>query len=812
QEVIDRCWSWGDDNPIVTLHDVGAGGLSNAIPELLHDSARGGRLNLRAIPSDEPGLSPLELWCNESQERYVLGIAPHALARFEALCRRERCPYAVVGRVTDDGHLQVRDDHFDNAPVDVPLELILGKPPRMERDVVTVAPPSQPWPTGAIDLNDALTRVLQLPTVADKTFLVTIGDRTVTGLVGRDQMVGPWQVPVADCGITLSDFEGYAGEAMALGERPPLALLSGAASARMALGEALTNLAAAPVEKLGDVRLSANWMASAGTPGEDQRLYEAVRALGAELAPALGIAIPVGKDSMSMRAVWSEHGASRSVDSPLSLMVTAFAPVYDVRKAVTPELSPEGGAELFLIEVHSGKRRLGGSAVAQVYGALGVEPPDVDDPHPLAVFFAAVQALLADGLIVAYHDRSDGGLIVTLLEMAFASWAHLELSVPPGENALAYLFAEELGAVVQVAPGKRAEFEAVLTQYGLKAASVARCSVGGSAEARLRVAVEDEVMIDRPLSELRRLWSDTTYAMQAERDDRECADEEHNLRTEPELARLDPHLTFDPGDNVAAPWIGAGARPRIAILREQGVNGHVEMAAAFSRAGFEAVDVHMSDLQAGRRALDDFVGLAACGGFSYGDVLGAGRGWAQAILLNQGVRRGFERFFVRDDTFALGVCNGCQMLAHLAPLIPGAEGWPTFVLNRSMRFEARLSTVRIESSPSILFRDMVGTRLPVAVSHGEGRAVFEAEPVTDLVVMRYVDGRGEVTDRYPLNPNGSPDGTTALTTLDGRVTVMMPHPERVFRSVQLSWSPSTWSSHELSPWSRLFQNARRWVG
>ncbi len=815
QEVIDRCWARGEANPIVSIHDVGAGGLSNALPELVHDSGRGARFDLRAVPNDEPGMSPLELWCNESQERYVLAVESGRLAEFEALCRRERCPYAVLGEATDDGLLAVDDPHFGERPIDLPLAVLLGKPPRMQRDAVSGAFEPDAFDTAGLDLDEAAERVLRLPTVGDKTFLVTIGDRTVTGLVARDPMVGPWQVPVADAAVTCAGFDSRSGEAMAMGERTPLALLDAAASARMAVGEALTNLASASIVDLGQVKLSANWMAAAGHPGEDARLFEAVRAVGHELCPALGVAVPVGKDSMSMRTVWEQDGESRAVTAPLSLIVSAFAPVRDVGASLTPELrSDRGDSRLWLVDLGFGRQRLGGSALAQVHGTVGSEPPDVDRPEALRAFFGAVQELGRRGLVLAYHDRSDGGLFATALEMAFAGGTGLEVELDAlGPDATASLFSEELGALLQVRVEDEPAVQAVLREFGL-----AECShpVG-------RLRDDDRVcftragaaLLDRPRSAWRALWSETTWRMQALRDDPECADEEQALRTDPADPGLTVHVPFDLAEDPAAPLAG-GARPPMAILREQGVNGQVEMAAAFDRAGFACVDVHMSDLIEGRASLDGFRGLVACGGFSFGDVLGAGEGWAKSVLFNARVGDAFEAFFRRPDTFALGVCNGCQMLSTLASLIPGAEDWPRFVRNRSEQFEGRLSLVEVADSPSILLAGMAGARLPIAVAHGEGRAEFASGRARSrvesagLVAARFVDGQGAPAERYPQNPNGSPGGITALTTPDGRFTIMMPHPERVFRTLQHSWRPDGWG--EDAPWMRLFRNARAWVG
>jgi phosphoribosylformylglycinamidine synthase len=818
QEVIDRCWALGAENPIVSIHDVGAGGLSNALPELVNDSGRGATFSLRAIPSDEPGMSPLEIWCNEAQERYVLAIAAESLTTFEALCRRERCPYAVVGTATSERRLQLEDSHFSEQPIDMPLEVLLGKPPKMTRTAERgdFAPDSLQH--SRIDLREALLRVLRLPTVADKTFLITIGDRTVGGLCSRDQMVGPWQVPVADAAVTATGFQTYTGEAMAMGERTPLALLNAAASARIAVAEAITNIAAAPIAHLSDIKLSANWMAPAGHPGEDARLYEAVRAVGAELCPALGIAIPVGKDSMSMRTVWRENGEDRAVTAPLSLIVSAFAPVTDVRRSLTPELSREDGpSELLLIDLGHGKNRLGGSAVLQVHGSVGEAPPDLDDPALLRGFFSAIQQLNAQGLLLAYHDRSDGGLIVTLLEMAFAASAGLSVRLDAlGPDTLAAMFSEELGAVIQVRHDDVARAREVLAQ-----AQLSECvhDVGTVLdEDRIEVTQNGQVLLQEKRSVLRGIWSETTHALQRLRDDATCADEEQALRVDANNVGLSVKATFTLDDDVAAPFIAksGASRPRIAILREQGVNGQLEMAAAFDRAGFAAIDVHMSDLLEGRVSLKDFQGLAACGGFSYGDVLGAGGGWAKSILFHGRARAELSEFFARPSTFTLGVCNGCQMLSNLAELIPGAHAFPRFVRNRSEQFEARLGLVRVEKSRSVLLADMAGSLLPIAVAHGEGRAEFADDDArrsfesSGRVAVRFVDSHGEIATRYPENPNGSPSGIAAITSEDGRATLIMPHPERVFRAVQYSWHPRAWT--EDAPWMRLFRNARVFVG
>ena len=813
QEVIDRCAALGEGNPILLIHDVGAGGLSNAVPEAVAHSHRGGLIDLRKVPSDEPGMSPLEIWCNEAQERYVLAIAPDRLAVFEALCRRERCPFAVIGATTGDGVLRVVDPHFGDAPVDLPVDVLLGKVPRMVRDVRRRARPGDSFDAGDVDPAAALGRLLRLPAVADKTFLVTIGDRTVGGLVSRDQMVGRWQVPVADVAVTLAGFVGHAGEAMAMGERAPLALLDAPASGRMAIGEAITNIAAADVRSLSDVRLSANWMAACGQAGEDAALFDTVRAVGEELCPALGIAIPVGKDSLSMRTAWRDEGGEHAVLAPVSLVVSAFAPVGDVRRTLTPALAgPAGTTSLLLIDLGRGQDRLGGSCLAQVYGRIGKVAPDLDDPALLQGFFAAIRELRDAGRLLAYHDRSDGGMLVTALEMAFAGGMGLDLDIGDTNSPNAALFSEELGVVIEV---RDEDVEAVIAACARHGLGDCLRRIGRPiADRRVSVRSGARLLVESPLADLRAAWSETSWRMQRLRDNPECADEEHRSRTDPDDAGLGWQLSFDPEEDVAAPAVLSGARPRVAILREQGVNSQLEMAAAFDRAGFGAVDVHMTDLLEGRVTLEGFDGLVACGGFSYGDVLGAGEGWAKSILFNARVREAFESWFARPTTFTLGVCNGCQMLSALKELIPGAEDWPRFVRNRSEQFEARLSLVEVCDSPSLFLTGMAGSRLPIVVSHGEGRAEFAPgqgpELVTGLAVLRYVDSRGRVASRYPANPNGSPGGLAGLTTGDGRVTITMPHPERVFRTVQNSWYPPR--AGEYSGWMRLFRNARRWLG
>lgn len=821
QEVIDRCNALGAESPIVSIHDVGAGGLSNALPELVHDSSRGARLELREVPNAEPGMSPLEIWCNEAQERYVLAIDPERLELFERICERERCPYAVVGEATAEEHLRVDDAHFGNAPIDLPLNVLFGKPPKMTRDVRREPAPRTDLRFEEGSIRELAYRVLRLPAVADKSFLITIGDRTVTGLIARDQMVGPWQVPVADAAVTLADYTGYTGEAFAIGERTPIAIVDSAAAARMAVGEALTNLASAPVESLTRVKLSANWMAAAGAPGEDARLYDAVKAVGLELCPELGLTIPVGKDSMSMQTVWDE--GQKRVVAPVSLIVSAFARVPDVRGALTPQLRTDAGeSALVLIDLGRGKNRLGASALAQVTGQLGSTPPDVDDPGELRALFEAVQELNRRGAILAYHDRSDGGLFATICEMAFAGGTGVRVELDglvgggagqPGErDLLGALFAEELGAVLQVRRSELQEVLDVLAARGLVTGETVHVVGALASEQRVVFVHGGVTVLDEARVDLRRAWSETSHRMQALRDNPTCAAQEFERLGDLEDPGLSPRLTFDPAEDVARPLIEAAAeRPKVAILREQGVNGQVEMAAAFHRAGFEAIDVHMSDVLGERVRLDAFRGLVACGGFSYGDVLGAGLGWAKSVLFTARAREALSRFFARPDAFSLGVCNGCQALAGLKGLIPGAEAWPRFVRNESEQFEARLSLVEVQDSPSVFFAGMAGSRLPIAVAHGEGRADFTGvSSDAAQVALRFVDNAGRPTEHYPENPNGSPGGITGLTTRDGRATILMPHPERVFRSVQLSWRPEEWP--EDSPWLRMFRNARRWVG
>ncbi|WP_313224743.1 phosphoribosylformylglycinamidine synthase [Stutzerimonas nitrititolerans] len=818
QEVIDRCWQLGEQNPIKFIHDVGAGGLSNAFPELVNDGGRGGRFDLRNIPNDEPGMAPHEIWCNESQERYVLSVDAGDFERFKAICERERCPFAVVGEATEELHLTVADSHFGNKPVDMPLNVLLGKTPRMHRSASREAELGDDFSAASVYLDEAVARVLRHPAVASKSFLITIGDRSITGMVARDQMVGPWQVPVADCAVTTTSYDVNTGEAMAMGERTPLALLDAPASGRMAIGETLTNLAAARIEKLSDIKLSANWMAAAGHPGEDARLYDTVRAVGMELCPQLGLTIPVGKDSMSMKTRWDEEGAEKSVTSPMSLVVSGFAPVVDVRQTLTPQLRLDKGAtDLILIDLGRGQNRMGGSILAQVYGKLGRQAPDVDDAEDLQAFFAVIQGLNADGLLQAYHDRSDGGLLTTVLEMAFAGHCGLNLNLDglldDADEVPAVLFSEELGAVIQV---RQDDTEIVLAQFSAAGLGDCVAVIGqpiNNGYISIRLAGNEVFSGDRRL--LQQQWSETSYRIQRLRDNVDCADQEFDALLDEDNPGLSVKLSFDVNQDIAAPYIKRGVRPQVAVLREQGVNGQVEMAAAFDRAGFAAVDVHMSDILSGRISLEDFKGLVACGGFSYGDVLGAGEGWAKSILFNARARDGFQAFFERSDSFALGVCNGCQMMSNLHELIPGSESWPHFVRNRSEQFEARVAMVQVQESPSIFLQGMTGSRLPIAIAHGEGHAEFENEAalleadLSGTVALRYIDNHGKVTERYPANPNGSPRGITGLTTRDGRVTIMMPHPERVFRAVTNSWRPDEWQ--EDGGWMRMFRNARVWV-
>jgi len=890
QEVIDRCWALGDENPISFIHDVGAGGISNALPELVNDGGRGGRFQLRAVPNDEPGMSPLEIWCNESQERYVMAVPAARLDVFKKLCERERCPFAVVGEATEKKQLVLEDSHFKNTPIDLPLEVLLGKPPRMSRKDTTLSRPLRSLQLGNLTLQDAVRRVLSHPTVADKTFLISIGDRTLGGLICRDQMVGPWQVPVADCAVTAASFDVYTGEAMSMGERTPVAVNDAAASARLAVGEALTNLAAAQIGDIGKVNLSANWMAAPAIPGDGADLYAAVQAVGMELCPALGITIPVGKDSMSMSTAWKDGEKNKRITAPVSLIISAFAPVTDIRLSLTPQLqydaaapsavqssesrvqsqarssdvgssladAPSSDAQrstlnsqpanrvgdtvLLLIDLGRGQNRLGGSILAQVVSQTGEDCPDVDKPADLKNFWNVIQLLGREKKLLAYHDRSDGGLLTTIVEMAFAGHVGVDLEIPAGHNAFSALFSEELGAVIQVRESDLDEVYLTLRQHGFKACTTRIGTL--NPHYALRVKRAGQEILNENLSTLRALWSDVTRRIAAMRDNPACAESEYQLKLDRSDPGITPLITFDlnhsyteglksPTESTESKASGLTSspsvkssvvsvtkdrlgRPSVAILREQGVNGEVEMAAAFTRAGFRAIDVHMTDIISGRVSLKDFRGLAACGGFSYGDVLGAGEGWAKSILFNDRARTEFERFFAREDTFALGVCNGCQMMSNLHSIIPGSEHWPHFVQNKSERYESRYVSLKIEQSPSILFKGMEGSVIPIATAHGEGFAEFkdaaamQACSDSGLVAARFVNNKHEVTEQYPLNPNSSPLGMTALTTTTGRVTIMMPHPERVHRSACMSWTPKDWP--EDSPWMKIFYNARAWVG
>jgi len=840
QEVINGCWQLGEHNPIISIHDVGAGGLSNAFPEIVNDAKRGAIFDLRKVPLEESGMAPKEIWSNESQERYVMAIAPSDLATFAALCERERCPFAVVGTATEERQLRLIDDQATDpanaSPVDMPMDVLLGKPPKMLRDVEHVQRTLPPVDLTGIELKEAVRRVLLNPTVADKSFLITIGDRTVGGMTVRDQMVGPWQVPVADCAVTAMAYEGFLGEAMAMGERTPLAVIDAAASGRMAVGEAITNIAAAPIADISDIKLSANWMAACGQPGQDAALFDTVKAVGMELCPALGVSIPVGKDSLSMRTTWNDDGESKAVISPVSLIVSSFAPVTDVRRALTPQLQTDkGDTALILIDLGRGKNRLGASILAQVTQQLGDSVPDVDSPQDLKAFFVAIQQLNSDGKLLAYHDRSDGGLFGTLVEMAFAGRAgvsvNLDILTMEGEHSsdwgdaknwagqvaerrnemtLRALFSEELGAVIQVRAEDKSAVMSVLRDQGLGACShiIGKLNERGAIE----FTRDAKVVYNETRSSLHRLWSETSWRIARLRDNPACADQEYDRLLDETDPGMSPKVTFDLADNVAAPFIATGVRPRVAILREQGVNSHIETAWAMHQAGFNAIDVHMSDLIAGRAALSDFHGIIAVGGFSYGDVLGAGEGWAKTILFNPQLSDAFAKFFARQDTFGLGVCNGCQMMSNLKSIIPGAQAWPKFTRNKSEQFEARFGMVEVLDSPSIFFAGMAGTQAPIAIAHGEGFADFSLTGDINAAnkAMRFIDNHGAATEVYPFNPNGSPGGLTSVTTDNGRFTVLMPHAERVFRGVVHSWAPQAWGDE--SPWMRMFRNARKWVG
>ena len=817
QEVIDRCWQLGDKNPIISIHDVGAGGLSNAFPELVNDAGRGAVFKLREVPLEEHGLSPLQIWCNESQERYVLSILEKDLDTFRAICERERCPFAVVGTATDDGHLKVRDDLFSNNPVDLPLNVLLGKPPKTTRTDKTVTPSEKPFNAGNIDITEAAYRVLRLPTVAAKNFLITIGDRSVGGMTHRDQMVGKYQTPVADCAVTMMGFNTYRGEAMSMGEKPTVALFDAPASGRMCVGEAITNIAAVNIGDIGNIKLSANWMAACGNEGEDEKLYRTVEAVS-KACQALDLSIPVGKDSLSMKTVWQDGEEKKSVVSPLSLIISAFAPVQDVRKTVTPELKNVEDSVLLFVDLGFGKARMGSSALGQVYNNMTGDAPDLDDTGRLKAFYNVIQQLVAEDKLLAYHDRSDGGLFATLVEMAFAARCGLNVDLTSlvanqadvNEASIRALFNEELGAVIQIAKQDVAAVEALFKEADLALHTVATI---GSDE-KIVIRNQAGIVLEQNRADLQRAWQETSHAIQRLRDNPACADSEFALISDNDRSALFADVKFDVKEDIAAPFINSGTKPKIAILREQGVNGQIEMAAAFTRAGFDAYDVHMSDLMAGHVHLADFKMLAACGGFSYGDVLGAGEGWAKSILFHPALRDQFAAFFADPNTLTLGVCNGCQMVSNLAEIIPGAEAWPKFKRNLSEQFEARLSMVHVPKSASLILNEMQGSSLPVVVSHGEGRADFALHGgniSTDLgIALQYVDGQNQVTQTYPLNPNGSPQGIAGVTNTDGRVTIMMPHPERVYRAAQMSWKPEDWT--ELSGWYRLFAGARKALG
>ena len=807
QEVIDRCWALSDNNPIISIHDVGAGGLSNAMPELVSASNRGAQLELREIPNDEPGMSPMGVWCNEAQERYVLAIASEQLDRFISLCKRERAPYAILGDATEKEQLVLNDTHFNNQAIDIPISVLLGKMPSMQRDAQSETTQNSEFDTSILDLQESINRVLQLPTVASKSFLITISDRSVSGLVVRDQMVGPWQVPVADCAVTSSSYYDYIGEAMAIGERAPLAITNAAASGRMAIAEAIMNISAARIIKLEDIALSANWMAACGEPGQDAKLYTTVAAIS-DLCKELNIAIPVGKDSLSMNTIWTENNQQQKVTSPLSLNITAFARVVDVRQSLTPQLQQDDDTVLIYIDLANGKQRLAGSALCQVYEQFGCETPDLDDPILLIGFFKALQILNESDYILAYHDRSDGGLFVTLAEMAFAGHTGIDIELAKTKNIIAYLFNEELGAVIQIKRVHQHIVKQTFISAGIEEQSLHTIGIINN-DYTFRLKQGKSTHLESPINELHKKWSSTSFQIQSLRDNPECAKKELDQIGNENDSGLFLNTTFAFESNVLS-FINTNAKPKMAILREQGVNGQLEMAAAFDRAGFECIDVHMQDLIDGQIKLDSFNGLVACGGFSYGDVLGAGGGWAKSILYSDYISKMFETFFNRTNTFSLGVCNGCQMISQLRDLIPGASLWPNFIRNQSEQFEARLVMVEIIESPSILFKDMAGSKIPVVVAHAEGRVSYEP---TDLIInaaMRYIDNSGVSTESYPLNPNGSVNGLTGLTNDDGRITIMMPHPERVFLRKQFSYLPSKWNN-EYSPWMKMFLNAQTWL-
>ena len=803
QEVINACTNLGDKNPIVSIHDIGAGGLSNGIPELVNDSTKGAKLQLRSIPNDEFKMSPLEIWCNESQERYVIAIKDESITLFDEICIKERAPYAVLGSATEDRHLLLEDSHFNNKPIDLEMSLLFGSSPKTHKDVESLANIEDAFNPINIELEDALNRLLNLPTIASKNFLITIADRSVTGLIARDQMIGPWQVPVADCAISLSDYLGYQGEAMSIGEKTPISLINAAAAARMSVGEALTNLMGAFIEDISHINLSANWMCASGHPGEDAKLFEAVKSIGMELCPQLGLTIPVGKDSMSMKSSWREGDKEKSVTAPLSLIISAFSRTPDARLQITPLLTNNLNSELFLIDLGLGKNRMGGSSLAQVFNQIGNETPDLDDPALFAKFFSVINTLNKEGLVNAFHDRSDGGALITLLEMAFASRCGLDIRT---SKLLYELFNEELGCVIQVNNHNREKVLNELEKAGLKEYTKSIAKINETDE--IIIYQDDiEVFKDQRVN-LQKVWSSTSYHISKLRDNPECAISEHS-----ELSKTSNGLkispSFDINENISSPYLNQGKKPKIAILREQGINGHIEMAAAFTKAGFEATDVHMSQILSGEVSLSRFKGLAACGGFSYGDVLGAGRGWANSILLNHKAKDEFSEYFLRSDSFTLGVCNGCQMISNLREIIPGTENWPSFERNTSEQFEARFTGVRINNSKSLFFAGMQDSVMPIAIAHGEGKASFKSKLPENTISMQYVDHSGNASQIYPHNPNGSENAAAAICDETGRVTIMMPHPERVFRAVQNSWHPNNWE--ERSPWMRMFDNAREWI-
>ena len=803
QEVINSCINLGNKNPIVSIHDIGAGGLSNGVPELVNDSQKGAILQLRSIPNDEKKMSPLEIWCNESQERYVLAIKDENVELFRQICIKERSPFAILGNATDTQHLTLEDSYFKNKPIDLDMSLLFGSTPKTLKDVSSILNNEQEFDSSIIKLDEAIVRLLKLPTVASKNFLITIADRSVTGLVARDQMIGPWQVPVADCAISLSDYSGYQGEAMSIGEKTPLSLINAAAAARMSVGEALTNLLSAYIEDISHINLSANWMCASGFPGEDAKLYEAVKAIGMELCPKLGLTIPVGKDSMSMKSTWDENGDEKSVTAPLSLIISAFSKIPDARIQATPLLNTKVDSELFLIDLGLGKNRMGGSCLAQVYNQVGRTSPDLDDPTLFAKFFSLINRLNKEKLISAYHDRSDGGIVTTLLEMAFASHCGIEIR---GSNTINELFNEELGCVIQVPIINKPKILKELESIGLKEFTLPIAKINNTDE--ILIYQKDKLVFRKKREDLHKDWSSTSFEISKLRDNPKCSESENE-----ELVKISDGLkvktTYDINESISAPYLNRGARPKIAILREQGINGHIEMAAAFTKAGFDASDVHMSEILSGKTSLKQFQGLAACGGFSYGDVLGAGRGWANSILLNSKAKDEFSEYFSRTDSFTLGVCNGCQMVSNLKEIIPSSEKWPSFERNVSEQFEARFTSVKIGKTNSIFFNEMEGSIIPIAIAHGEGKTNFNTEHSKANIAMQYVNYSGNPTQAYPHNPNGSENAIASICDDSGRITIMMPHPERVFRSIQNSWHPDDWQ--ERSPWMRMFENARKWV-